>query len=68
MVQVTSAGAKQMLKAKHNGNVSAEAVELIREVAQDRGQAVAGLASEYAAHANRKTIKADDVKLAIKNI
>jgi histone H3/H4 len=45
--------------------VSAEAVEKLREVLEDYAISVAKKAVDIAKHAGRKTVKVDDIKLAV---
>jgi len=68
MVKITKAGARQIIKSQHNGGVSAKAVDLIKEVGIEHAEKVSAFASKLAAHANRKTLRPEDIKLAIKNI
>lgn len=54
---MTNAGAKR---------VSAEAVEYFNAVIEEYGMEVAKQATKLATHAGRKTVKAEDIKLAMK--
>ena len=54
---VTSAGAKR---------VSAKAVEVFAQILEDRTAEIAKRAAKLARHAGRKTITAQDVRLALK--
>jgi len=46
--------------------ISDPAKEALREYLEDKGVALARIAAEFAVHAGRKTIKAEDVRLAAK--
>ena len=48
--------------------VSDEAIKELAEFFEMYGEKIAAQAAELAAHAGRKTVKASDVRLAIKNI
>ena len=45
--------------------VSADAVEKMNEILTDHGREVAKFAIEIAGHAGRKTVKGEDIKLAM---
>lgn len=68
MVKMTTAGTKQIIKTQHNGNVSADAIETVKEETLAFAETLSAKASEYANHAGRSTVQEADVKLAIKNI
>jgi DNA-binding protein len=46
--------------------VSESAAAALGEVLEEKGIEISRLANEYAKHANRKTITAADIKLAVK--
>ncbi|GIU69329.1 MAG: histone [Candidatus Woesearchaeota archaeon] len=54
-------------KGDPNVRVSEPAKEELRKVLEEYGEEVARTASKFAIHAGRKTIKAEDVQLAIKH-
>ena len=68
MVKLTHAGTKEIIKAEHNGNVSSDAIDAVKEATLDYAQGLSARASELASHAGRSTVKASDVKLAAKSI
>ncbi len=46
--------------------VSGEAAELLAEVLEDEGKEIATRANELAEHAGRKTVKREDIRMAVK--
>jgi len=54
-------------KGEPNIRVSDPAKEELRTLLEEHGEKLARTAAKFAMHAGRKTIKADDVKLAAKN-
>jgi histone H3/H4 len=54
---------------KHSGaeRVSEDAKEALREVLEEYSFGLAKRANEFAAHANRKTVRGSDIWLATKN-
>lgn len=45
--------------------VSKEATELLAEILEDEGEKIAKKANELAAHSGRKTVKREDIRMAI---
>jgi DNA-binding protein len=54
-------------KGEPNIRVSDPAKEELRTLLEEHGERLARTAAKFALHAGRKTIKAEDVKLASKN-
>lgn len=46
--------------------VSGEAAELLADVLEEEGKEVATRANELAEHAGRKTVKREDIRMAVK--
>jgi histone H3/H4 len=57
---------KILKKGSPDIRVSDPAKEALREYLETKGVELAKVAAEFSAHAGRKTIKAEDVKLAAK--
>ena len=55
-------------KGDKDVRISDPAKDALREYLEEKGIEIAKLAAEYSMHAGRKTIKADDVTLAVKNL
>jgi histone H3/H4 len=66
MSELPRAHVARLLKSTGATRVSGDAVDLMNEAMEDYGISLASKAVTYARHAGRKTIKADDVKLALK--
>ncbi len=66
MSELPRAPVARLLKSTGAIRVSGDAVDLMNEAMEDYGISLASKAVTYARHAGRKTIKADDVKLALK--
>ncbi len=66
MSELPRAPVARLLKSTGATRVSGDAVDLMNEAMEDYGISLASKAVTYARHAGRKTIKADDVKLALK--
>ena len=54
-------------KGEPNIRISDPEKEELRTLLEEHGERIARTAAKFALHAGRKTIKADDVKLASKN-
>jgi histone H3/H4 len=54
-------------KGDSNIRISEPAKTELRTVLEEQGEEIAKIAAKFALHAGRKTIKAEDVKLAVKH-
>lgn len=64
--ELPKAPTARLMKNAGAKRISGDAVELMAEAMEDYGLAIATKANTYAHHAGRKTVKADDVKLALR--
>ena len=60
------AAMEKLLKAAGADRVSEDAKEALRDVLEEHAEQIGKKANALAAHANRKTIKGSDIKLASK--
>lgn len=56
----------RLMKSTGATRISGDAIDAMNEAMEDYATSLAAKANAYAHHAGRKTIKADDVKLAMK--
>ena len=56
-----------LLKKAGAPRVSDKAKHVLRNIIQDKAQDIATMAIRFAGHAGRKTVKAGDIKLAVKS-
>lgn len=66
MSRLPNAPVARLMKSTGANRISGDAVVLLSEAMEDYGISLATKANDYAHHAGRKTVKADDVKLALK--
>lgn len=64
--ELPKAPVARLMKSVGATRVSGGAIDLMNEAMENYGVTLAAKANDYARHAGRKTIKADDVKLALK--
>lgn len=66
MAALPKAPVARIAKSTGAARVSGDAVALLQEVMEDYALSIVYRANDYAHHAGRKTIKKDDIKLALK--
>lgn len=66
MAEIPRAPVARLMKSVGASRISGDAVDAMNEAMEEYGLKLAAKANAYAHHAGRKTIKADDVKLALR--
>ena len=66
MSELPNAPVARLMKSVGANRISGDAVALMNEAMEDYAISLTAKANDYAHHAGRKTIKADDIKLALK--
>lgn len=65
MSQIPIAPVKRIMKSGNNHRVSDDAAKYLSAFLEEEGLRIATKAGKLASHAGRKTVKAEDVKLAL---
>lgn len=66
MSELPKAPVARLMKSVGATRISGDAIDIMNEAMESYGLDIAAKAKTYAYHAGRKTIKADDVKLALR--
>jgi len=66
LAEVPLAVADRIIRKGSGLRVGADAAEFLAEILEERGVEISASAGKYAKHAGRKTVKASDIKLAMK--
>ena len=68
MGELPLAAVDRIIRKASSHRVSAGAASALSEVLEDKGIKIAQQAAEFSKHAKRKTITADDIRLAVKSM
>lgn len=66
--EISTAAVHRLIKRGGAGRIGDDAAEELRKVVEDYAIRVGKEALELAKHAGRKTVRAEDIKLAVKRI
>ena len=66
--EISTAAVYRLVQKAGAGRIGDDAVEELKEVLEELALRIGGEAVELASHAGRKTVRAEDVKLASKRI
>lgn len=67
MSELPIAAVDRIIRKAGAGRVSEEAAAELAQVLEEKGIEIAQQAAQFAQHANRKTVVASDIRLAVKN-
>lgn len=68
MEEIPTAAVHRIIKKAGANRASDEAAKELAKVLEEAGIKIAKEALDYTAHAKRKTVKADDIRMAMKRI
>ena len=63
---IPEAAMERVLKRAGSKRVSSEAKRALREILEEKALEICDKANKFAQHSGRKTVKSEDVKLALK--
>lgn len=66
--EISTAAVHRLIKRGGAGRIGDDAAEELRKVMEDTAVRVGKEALELATHAGRKTVRAEDIRLAVKRI